>query len=716
MIGRLGSGSIKAFEPPSRFTKIRDDVYRFYQRPIVHPNSIPYGEYAYLPRFFYLQYIIKLARGNQYITAACIKDDTVGRISTSSYSLMGNTSLGLGTVNNWAYNGGAVNTPDDYDSTWIDGAGYHYLISGPNTALNPDLSSQTASQMWRYKINENNNYYSVASATNTPGFKSDNVIQVGLPAIKQTLFFNQAYYYFYDHVTGSTTANINWTGLDSDASTILTTILSGLSTGTSARNKFRWVSDGINSVWFTSIMNVATGSTYGTSGVGYLYFDLSTSSPTVEFSKSYNVSGVTTSWTGAVGYGNSNTSMTEEDCNGDGLYTIDGSISYLRNNTFYFGTSALATRPSMFADWLPASLSSATVGTNDSQQGSDVLGPICTDNIVTIADNGHDDGGIFAVNTATQDSCVTWARTNIELLTVPPSALGGSSATAANTVAEIAATGQRGKGYFYINTPNGGIKRVWCDFDTLDENGNTGWMLVASWTNGSTWTQATNSSSNIVGPGNLTYGWSSNFGDYTINQFRVTANWNAQDALGPNAAGGDWYYYFSTAVPWKTVWSPANGNYNWFNGSAGDSDKNITAFSGWPVTSNNTGGTVERACLRGFNWAYNLKYAYKASTQRWNGLSDPSATQTATFNCNFWSGLTTSGVSLNCNVNGDGSLAIIPSGTTWTTAAQDCDHNQSKVGYDDTGVCYYYGASATADQNTNVATTGTDWPLYFWIK
>jgi hypothetical protein len=84
MIGRLGSGSIKAVAPSSRFTKIRDDVYRFYQRPIVHPNSIPYGEYAYLPNFFYLQYIIKLDRGNQYITAACIKDDVAGKISTSS--------------------------------------------------------------------------------------------------------------------------------------------------------------------------------------------------------------------------------------------------------------------------------------------------------------------------------------------------------------------------------------------------------------------------------------------------------------------------------------------------------------------------------------------------------------------------------------------------------------------------------------------------------
>jgi hypothetical protein len=414
-----------------------------------------------------------------------------------------------------------------------------------------------------------------------------------------------------------------------------------------------------------------------------------------------------------VGYGGGNTAMTEEDCNGDGLYTIDGSISYLRNNTFYFGTSSLATRPSVFSDWLPASLSSATVGSNDSQQGSDVLGPICTDNVVTIADNGHDDGGIFAVG---NDSYVSWARTNIELLTVPPSALGGSSATAANTVAAIAATGQRGKGYFYINTPNGGIKRVWCDFDTLDENGNTGWMLVASWANGSNWTTSTSSSSNIVGPGNSTYGWSSNFGDYTINQFRVTANWSAQDALGPNAVGGDWYYYWSTPVAWKTVWAPANGNYNWINDTSGDNDKNINAFSGWPQPTNNASITISRICMRGFNWAYNLKHSYKASTQQWNNFSDGSGAGTAQINCNFWSGLTTSGVSLNMNFNQDGTLAIIPSGTTYTTASHDTDHNQSKVGIDDGGVCYYYGTSATADQNANVANTGTDWPLYFWIR
>jgi hypothetical protein len=283
-------------------------------------------------------------------------------------------------------------------------------------------------------------------------------------------------------------------------------------------------------------------------------------------------------------------------------------------------------------------------------------------------------------------------------------------------VAQIAATGQRGKGYFYINTPNGGIKRVWCDFDTVDENGNSGWMLVAAWASGSNWTTSTSSSSNTVGPGNLTYGWSSNFGDYTINQFRVTAHWNAQDALGTNASGGDWYYYYSTPVTWKSVWAPASGNLNWFSGTTGASDKNITAFPGWPSPTNNVGGEVPRACLRGFDWAYNLKHSYKASTQRWSGLSDPSTVPTETWNCNFWSGLTTSGVSLNCNVNGDGSLAIIPSGTSWTTAGQDCDHNQSKVGYDDTGASYYYGASATADMNANNANTGTDWPLYFWIK
>ena len=38
-----------------------------------------------------------------------------------------------------------------------------------------------------------------------------------------------------------------------------------------------------------------------------------------------------------------------------------------------------------------------------------------------------------------------------------------------------------GKSWRYIQTPNGGIVRTWCDFDTQDQFGNSGWMLVASY-------------------------------------------------------------------------------------------------------------------------------------------------------------------------------------------------------------------------------------------
>lgn len=71
---------------------------------------------------------------------------------------------------------------------------------------------------------------------------------------------------------------------------------------------------------------------------------------------------------------------------------------------------------------------------------------------------------------------------------------------------------------------------------------------------------------------------------------------------------------------------------------------------------------------------------------------------------------------MNWNLASDGTLAILPQGDTSTTAAHDCNTNNCKVGYDDAGVCYYYGASATANMGANVANTGSDVSLYFWIK
>lgn len=296
---------------------------------------------------------------------------------------------------------------------------------------------------------------------------------------------------------------------------------------------------------------------------------------------------------------------------------------------------------------------------------------------------------------------------------------GGASDTIfpAKSAAALSAAGFTGKGYFWIDTPNGGPQLTWCDLDTADEDGNKGWMLVASWSTGSSWRNSTATTRATLSGTAGANRWSANFGDFLVQKMRVTANSSVATTLGSSAAA-DWYYHWSTRVPWKSVWSwRAGTNNNWINDTSGDSNGNINAFAGWPEPINNANTAVPRVCMRGFNWAYNIKYSYKASTQRWVGFSDGGGSGTAQSWSDFWTGLTAPGVTIDVSLpGGDGNIAIIPSGTTYTTAGQDCDHNQSKVGYDDTAASYYYGASATADMNTNNANTGTDYPLWFWIK
>ena len=271
-----------------------------------------------------------------------------------------------------------------------------------------------------------------------------------------------------------------------------------------------------------------------------------------------------------------------------------------------------------------------------------------------------------------------------------------------------------GDGYYWIRDYNTGkLIKTYCDMTTADEYGNKGWMLVASWTNGSQWTLNSTSSSSVFGstPNNC---FSSNFGDFNINTFRVTAT-STLSNLGTNASGGDWYYYFgSTSIKWKQVWAYATGtNKNYMNDTSGDASANITTFTG--PTPTNAGTTISRVCMRLFDHAYNIKWGYSATTQRWNNFSDSSGGGQQTW-YDFWNGLTNSGNTLGVyNLGSDGTLAIIPSTDTSTTAAHDCNYNQSKVGYDDGGVSAYYGTSATSNLNAQFAIT-TDYPLYFWIR
>ena len=260
-----------------------------------------------------------------------------------------------------------------------------------------------------------------------------------------------------------------------------------------------------------------------------------------------------------------------------------------------------------------------------------------------------------------------------------------------------------GDGLYWINNKdNGRSFKVYCDMTTTDEFGNRGWMLTASWNTGSSWALNSTSSNSTFSTTPLD-GWSSNFGNFDINSFRVTAT-SSLSSLGTSASGGDWYYYWSGGIKWKQVWSYTSGtNKNYMNNTTGDVAGNITGNPGpAPV---NAGGGVARVCMRLFDYAYNIKFTYKATTQRWNNFSDSEAAGQQNWS-DFWNGLTS---------GDDGTLGIIPSGDSSTTAAHDCNYNNFKVGYDDSGVTAWYGTSSTSNMNANVAVTN-NYPLFFWIR
>lgn len=303
---------------------------------------------------------------------------------------------------------------------------------------------------------------------------------------------------------------------------------------------------------------------------------------------------------------------------------------------------------------------------------------------------------------------------------------GSSPQNAANSAVEIWQAGGRGKGFFWLNSPNAGTVLNFCDLDTLDENGQSGWILVAMFPLSQNWRDDGWSTRQTLNPYDMVLNtedstanqsrkmWSANWGDYQINRFRIHSAWSVNET-GPNATM-DWYYHYTTACAWKQVWNFQAGTGNYVNDTSGSTDGNINAAycSGWPAPTN-VAGTVSRCCLRGFKWAYNLKFGYQVE-QRWNNLSDPTAGGTAVNTTyNWWAGLTQPRYALGWNINGDGSLAILPQGVSYTTAGQDCDSNNAKVGYDDTGAVVLWSNTATASAGQS-GTTDTNRCLYFWIK
>jgi len=312
---------------------------------------------------------------------------------------------------------------------------------------------------------------------------------------------------------------------------------------------------------------------------------------------------------------------------------------------------------------------------------------------------------------------------------------GSDKNNPASSAVEIFDAGIRGKGFFWLTASNGGVVRNFCDLDTLDQDGKAGWILVAQFGNSSQWRNGGNSIREPLDPHNRslnenaqndqwTRQWSANWGDYTINRFRILVSESVNS--GGTGSRADWYYHFSTPCKWKEVWSWGSGaNKNYINDASGTSDGNINAsfHSGWPTPVNEDNATVSRACMRGFNWAYNIRWSYQVA-QRWNNFADSSNGGTTQTNADFWTVLTTPtynpGQMYGGNGVDDGSLAILPSTrAVATTAGQDMDTAvAAKYGYDDTGECAGYITSAGTGVviSSGGITNTRRCPMWMWIK
>ena len=267
---------------------------------------------------------------------------------------------------------------------------------------------------------------------------------------------------------------------------------------------------------------------------------------------------------------------------------------------------------------------------------------------------------------------------------------GSTAALAAPSAAYLYSMGVRTNGLYYINTLSGGPVQVYCDFTTLDANGESGWMLVGSWDNSNTWTLSANSLNSVFSSTPLNC-VSSNFGNNPINQFRVQVA-STVDSGGASAVADFYYNWSNNTIMWKEVWAP-DGTLSYYYLSQGSNP------------------AVPRASIKQFDNSYNIKGGYNNPNHKWNNISDYGLSGTAVNGvaptgvvnapvaglCPFWTALTTPSNTFGVYCMGrfatfstctspdvDGTLAIPTNGAGTDTTGQDVDSNVSaKYGYDD---------------------------------
>lgn len=303
-----------------------------------------------------------------------------------------------------------------------------------------------------------------------------------------------------------------------------------------------------------------------------------------------------------------------------------------------------------------------------------------------------------------------------------------------------------------------GVKEVWCDFDTDDADGNSGWMLTAHFTEARDWNGKTNAvltTSSYIGPGDG-YAVSANMSDALMTKFRVTVEDSANQALGSSAVA-DWYYEWTLdTIPWKVVWQP----------EAWQNDQMLPTNGDKNYASDGSGSGPSRTSIRKFQRSYNIKHSYipvghvyqnltdymnsqnasgvganggTGAGNNWGGdytyktigAGDASSQNAGTFN--KWYALKTSGERFEFYYEGrsanyankstpdsDGTLGILCNNTSKTHTGQDQDdQNNVKIGYDDDVTWHHSITSGSGDTgatggNKNANAAGKN--MYWWIK
>jgi hypothetical protein len=327
---------------------------------------------------------------------------------------------------------------------------------------------------------------------------------------------------------------------------------------------------------------------------------------------------------------------------------------------------------------------------------------------------------------------------------------GSSSSTPAYSAKSLydAGVATSGKSLKWIST-SGGVKQVWCDFDTQDEDGKSGWMLVAHFDEGQKWggkDSTVTTSTGDIHNNHSGYNISANFYNADVRRFRITVNadvnngTNLGSSLSSNNNAADWYYDWDNTLQWKKVWAPVGG---WTSGQR--------YYVSKVVAAGNPGSTEadrKRFSLHKFNHAYNLRDSYSVAQYHAclcdygnNSAGYEDAAEGYFYSIqgesesplagmfDMWGALSTDGSKFEMYdvgrsatyVNGtspdnDGTLAILKQnpGSGYDKAGQDVDSNLAvKIGYDDTDLwATQNGASGGGSANTNLS--GVD--MWWWIK